>query len=109
VFVLDNPKGNVWEVTMAIKCTYKIKVINCEVGQHLYHHAQGKLTIAGAVGTLEVGNDKNMGQPWKGTWKVGTKEPIDLKTATGADVIFKMSEFFNTAPAHEHNVNEAMS
>jgi len=109
VFVLDSPKGNVWEVTMSIKCTYKVKVVNCEVGQCLYQEAQGKLTVAGSVGTLEIGNDKNMGQPWKGTWNVGTKDPLNLKTATGADVIFKLSDFFNTAPKMEFNVNEALA
>jgi len=105
-FVLDNPKGNVWEVSVAIRSHYKIKVENCEVGQCLFKEAQGKLTINGSVGTFEIGTDKHMGQPWKGTWKVGTKEPLDLKTSTGADVIFHLSDFFNTPPKMDFNVND---
>lgn len=92
-----------------MKCHYKIKVIGCEPGQMLYHESTGTLTVNGSIGTLQIGTDKNMGQPWKGTWNVGTKDPINLKTVTGAEVIFKMSDFFNTAPKHDFNINETMN
>jgi len=108
VIVLDNPKGDTWDITLSVHATYKIKVTDCEVGQCLYKHATGKLTVKGAIGNIEIGNDQHMGQPWKGTWKVGTKEKMDLKTTYGGEVIFHLSDFFNTAPAHEHNVQDAM-